>query len=84
MKLRVAHIVGNTRLGGEYLIQIRRWAMWNDMYYNPKTKILQEEQAVLGDGLTKRAVFNDIDDARNIAVKFKNSTPERIRQTWEV
>ena len=84
MKLRVAKVSSNRVMAGEFLVQIKRWGLWHDMYFDSQKKTLREEQAVLGEGLIKRAIFDDFHEAFQLATKYKNTEPEKIREIWEV
>jgi len=89
MKLRIAHVDDKRRMAGKFVVQQSFFGLlWDDMYFNPNKKILQEEFSVGGGALENvvKASFDDFHEATKYARIFKKEGCRKqiIRETWKV
>lgn len=86
MKLRIAKIISNNVPQEKFIVQCKDFLLWDDLYYNPKTDMLQENVAIVNGEVIDRAVFDDFHEASKYAKKFKYqlNNPEKITETWRI
>ena len=83
MKLRVIRIHDPIAMAGTFIVQRRRWCVWNDMFYD-KVRTTLHDNMVLGNAAIKPASFSTFESAQAAAKKFKKSGKRVILDTWRM
>jgi hypothetical protein len=68
---------------GEFIVQQRRWGIWEDLYFDKTEKKLRHDQ-ILGNAGISKAEFSDWHQAKKYALEFRNDTKRTIREVWHV